>query len=160
MIPEKSGLLRHALPNDSRTDDEAEFIYQRSSEKSNPTMNNRMNSDTSRMTSNPLKQPPLPPSQQGGLAAAMNNASKQETMMPGHRLREKASGNALKKPAVQSPSTLTVKPSTNPNETDAFDTSDELLDDLVKNATLTASRDALKQRKTARYGAQRRSRTF
>jgi len=28
----------------------------------------------------------------GGLAAAMNNASKQEIMMPGHRLREKASG--------------------------------------------------------------------
>ena len=68
-------------------------------------------------------------------------------------------GNPLKKPAVQSPSTLSVKASANPNETDAFDTSDELLDDLVKNATLTASRDALKQRKTARYGAQRRSRT-
>ncbi|CAF4573470.1 unnamed protein product, partial [Rotaria magnacalcarata] len=50
-----------------------------------------------------------------------------------------------------------VKHSSNPNETEAFDTSDELLDDLVKNATLTASRDALKQRKTARYGAQRRS---
>lgn len=50
-----------------------------------------------------------------------------------------------------------MKPSGNPNETDAFDTSDELLDDLVKNATLTASRDALKQRKTARFGAQRRS---
>lgn len=63
----------------------------------------------------------------------------------------------MKKPAVQSPSTLSVKQSTNPNETEAFDTSDELLDDLVKNATLTASRDALKQRKTARYGAQRRS---
>jgi len=29
---------------------------------------------------------------QGGLAAAMTNASKQETMMPGHRMREKASG--------------------------------------------------------------------
>jgi hypothetical protein len=178
MIPEKSGLLRHALPNDTRTDDEADFIYQRSSEKSNPTMKNRMNTDTSRMTANPLKQqPPLPPSSQpSGLAAAMNTASKQETMMPGHRLREKASGklekfliernsiihlgNALKKPAVQSPSTLNVKQSTNPNETDAFDTSDELLDDLVKNATLTASRDALKQRKTARYGAQRRSCMF
>jgi hypothetical protein len=101
MIPEKSGLLRHALPNDTRTDDEAEFIYQRSSEKSNPTMNNRMNSDTSRTTANPLKQTPLPPSsssssQSGGLAAAMNNASKQETMMPGHRLREKASGTSEK----------------------------------------------------------------
>lgn len=63
----------------------------------------------------------------------------------------------MKKPAVQSPNTLSVKQSGNPNETDAFDTSDELLDDLVKNATLTASRDALKQRKTARFGAQRRS---
>ena len=123
------------------------------------------------------QQPPPPPSstapQPGGLAAAMTNASKQETMMPGHRLRERASGkdfhkecfneilrrlgNALKKPAVQSPNTLSVKSSGNPNETDAFDTSDELLDDLVKNATLTASRDALKQRKTARFGAQRRS---
>jgi hypothetical protein len=66
----------------------------------------------------------------------------------------------LKKPAVQSPSTLNVKQSTNPNETEAFDTSDELLDDLVKNATLTASRDALKQRKIGRYGAQRRSCMF
>jgi len=94
--------------------------------------------------------------QAGGLAAAMNNASKQEIMMPGHRLRERASG--LKKPTVQSPSALSVKQSSsNPNETEAFDTSDELLDDLVKNATLTASRDALKQRKIARYGAQRRS---
>lgn len=63
----------------------------------------------------------------------------------------------MKKPAVQSSSTLSVKQSGNPNETEAFDTSDELLDDLVKNATLTASRDALKQRKIARYGAQRRS---
>ncbi|CAF4616281.1 unnamed protein product, partial [Rotaria magnacalcarata] len=53
--------------------------------------------------------------------------------------------NALKKPAVQSSSTSGVKHSSNPNETEAFDTSDELLDDLVKNATLTASRDALKQ---------------
>ena len=96
--------------------------------------------------------------------------------MPGHRTREKASGKllvclfeqicvtsnrillgTLKKPAVQSPSSLSSKQSSNPNETEAFDTSDELLDDLVKNATLTASRDALKQRKTARYGAQRRS---
>ncbi len=66
----------------------------------------------------------------------------------------------MKKPAVQSPSTLNVKQSTNPNETEAFDTSDELLDDLVKNATLTASRDALKQRKIGRYGAQRRSCMF
>jgi hypothetical protein len=90
MIPEKSGLLRHALPNDSRTDDEAEFIYQRSSEKANPTTNNRINMDTSRMTATTLKQ--QPPPQPSGLAAAMNSASKQETMMPGHRLREKASG--------------------------------------------------------------------
>jgi hypothetical protein len=64
----------------------------------------------------------------------------------------------LKKPAVQSSSNLNTKKSSNANETEAFDTSDELLDDLVKNATLTASRDALKERKTARYGAQRRSR--
>lgn len=69
-------------------------------------------------------------------------------------------GNTLKKPAVQSSSSLSGKQSGNANETEAFDTSDELLDDLVKNATLTASRDALKQRKTARYGGQRRSRSF
>ena len=55
---------------------------------------------------------------------------------------------------------MNAKQSANANETEAFDTSDELLDDLVKNATLTASRDALKQRKIARYGAQRRSRMF
>jgi hypothetical protein len=46
--------------------------------------------DTSRMTATTLKQ--QPPPQPSGLAAAMNSASKQETMMPGHRLREKASG--------------------------------------------------------------------
>ena len=69
-------------------------------------------------------------------------------------------GNPLKKSGAQPSSTLSVKKSANPNETEAFDTSDELLDDLVKNATLTASRDALKQRKTAKYGTQRRSCMF
>jgi hypothetical protein len=62
----------------------------------------------------------------------------------------------LKKPAVQSPSTLNVKQSTNPNETEAFDTSDELLDNLVKNAGLTTTKDVIRQRKLARY-AQRQS---
>ncbi|CAF3827901.1 unnamed protein product [Adineta steineri] len=156
IIPEKSGLLKHALPNDTRTDDEAEFIYQRANENAH-TSNNRFNSDASRKTSVGSKQQMQQNSQPGGLAAAMNNVSKQEIMMPGHRLRERPAVNPLKKPTVQSPSHLSVKQSNNPNETDAFDTSDELLDDLVKNATLTASRDALKQRKTARYGAQRRS---
>ncbi|CAF0725525.1 unnamed protein product [Rotaria sp. Silwood1] len=160
IIPEKSNLLKHALPNDSRTDDEAEFIYQRTNEKLN-TSSSRTTNDSTRTTPTEVKQQPKSQTTQSnvssGLAAAVNNASKQETMMPGHRLREKASGNTLKKPAVKSPSTLSVKPSANPNETEAFDTSDELLDDLVKNATLTASRDALKQRKTARYGGQRRS---
>jgi len=167
IIPEKSGLLKHALPNDSRTDDEAEFIYQRANEKVKSTHQEtpRLPPTTTTTTTKPTtttKQPVSnaskpPPGAPGGLAAAMHTASKQEQMMPGHRLREKASGNTLKKPAVQSSSTLSVKQSGNPNETEAFDTSDELLDDLVKNATLTASRDALKQRKTARYGAQRRS---
>lgn len=96
MIPEKSGILRHALQNDCRTDDEAEFIYQRSSEKAQAA-NNRTKVDTSRMAATGLKQqpqPPPPPSQPGGLAAAMTNASKQETMMPGHRLRERATGKS------------------------------------------------------------------
>ncbi|CAF3366099.1 unnamed protein product [Rotaria socialis] len=160
IIPEKSGLLKHALPNDCRTDDEAEFMYQRTIDKLNPP-NNRTNNDSSHTVPAVTKQQLNPLTKQSsvssGLAAAVHNASKQETMMPGHRPREKAASNALKKPAVQSSSTLGVKQSSNPNETEAFDTSDELLDDLVKNATLTASRDALKQRKTARYGAQRRS---
>jgi hypothetical protein len=44
------------------------------------------------------QQPPTTtkPTAPGGLAAAMNNVSKQETMMPGHRLREKAAGILLK----------------------------------------------------------------
>lgn len=95
MIPEKSGILKHALHNDCRTDDEAEFIYQRSAEKSQAA-NNRVKADTSRMAATGLKQQPPPPppptatgTQSGGLAAAMTNASKQETMMPGHRLRER-----------------------------------------------------------------------
>ncbi|CAF3896572.1 unnamed protein product [Rotaria magnacalcarata] len=160
IIPEKSGLLKHALPNDCRTDDEAEFMYQPTIDKLNPP-SNRTNNDSSHTVPAVTKQQLNPLTKQSGvssgLAAAVHNASKQETMMPGHRPREKAAGNALKKPAVQSSSTSGVKHSSNPNETEAFDTSDELLDDLVKNATLTASRDALKQRKTARYGAQRRS---
>ncbi|CAF4818804.1 unnamed protein product, partial [Rotaria sp. Silwood2] len=134
IIPEKSNLLKHALPNDSRTDDEGEFIYQRTNEKLN-TSNNRTTNDSSRTTPAEVKQQAKLQTTQSnlssGLAAAVNNASKQETMMPGHRLREKASGNTLKKPAVKSPSTLSVKQSANPNETEAFDTSDELLDDLV-----------------------------
>jgi hypothetical protein len=54
----------------------------------NPTIN-RTKDDTSRTTVTGLKQQPTKPS---GLAAAMNSTSKQETMMPGHRLREKAAG--------------------------------------------------------------------
>ena len=95
MIPEKSGILKHAIHNDSRTDDEAEFIYQRSAEKAQAVAaaNNRVKADTSRMAAPNLKQQPptaTAGAQPGGLAAAMNNASKQEVMMPGHRLRERA----------------------------------------------------------------------
>ena len=49
--------------------------------------------DTTRTTTTGTKQQPATQAgAPGGLAAAMNNASKQEIMMPGHRLREKASG--------------------------------------------------------------------
>jgi hypothetical protein len=70
-------------------------MYQRSNEKVN-TSNNRINNDTSRAIAGGLKQQQnsqtTQPGVPGGLAAAMNNASKQEIMMPGHRPREKASG--------------------------------------------------------------------
>lgn len=94
IIPEKSGLLKHALPNDCRTDDEADFFYQRTNEKLNPT-NTRIANEASRPPASPVRQQTnsqAPPSNvSSGLAAAVNNASKQETMMPGHRPREKAS---------------------------------------------------------------------
>ena len=50
----------------------------------------------------------------------------------------------------------TKQSSSNLNETEAFDTSDELLDNLVKNAALTTTKDVIKQRRIAQY-AQRRS---
>ena len=40
----------------------------------------------------PNNAPKPPAGPLGGLAAAMHTASKQEQMMPGHRLREKAAG--------------------------------------------------------------------
>ena len=95
-------------------------------------------------------------------------------MIPGYRSREKAAGRLrsdqsdwrdtdiviilglnLRKPSIP---TVDTKPSVHSNESEALDASDELLDNLVKNATLTASKDAIKQRRTARY-AQRQSRT-
>jgi hypothetical protein len=68
-------------------------MYQRSNEKANTS-----NNDTSRKTVVGLKQKPNPqPSKPTGLAAAVNSASKQEEMMPGHRLREKATGMCEKR---------------------------------------------------------------
>ena len=60
--------------------------------------------------------------------------------------------NTPKKPSVSSPSPFSTKA-----ECEAFDTSDELIDNLVKNAALTTTKDVIKQRKLARY-AQRQSR--
>jgi hypothetical protein len=60
----------------------------------------------------------------------------------------------LQKPTVSSSSS--TKQSTNSTENEAFDTSDELLDNLVKNAALTTTKDVIKQRRLARY-AQRQS---
>ena len=45
------------------------------------------------------------------------------------------------------------------NESEGFDASDELLDNLVKNAALTTTKDVMKQRRIARY-AQRQSCTL
>lgn len=78
-------------------------MYQRTNEKLNPSIN-RTNNDSSRMAPavankqqpHPPQSPNLsvkqPPGVSSGLAAAVNNASRQETMMPGHRPREKAAG--------------------------------------------------------------------
>jgi hypothetical protein len=68
-------------------------------------------------------------------------------------------GTTLQKPSVPSSSTSSTKQSTNPTETEAFDTSDELLDNLVKNAALTTTKDVIRQRRIARY-AQRQSCNF
>jgi hypothetical protein len=86
--------LKHALPNDYRTDDEAEYIYQRTNEKGTIPSNEtaRTTAGGLRMPTQPMNASKPPPGAPGGLAAAMHTASKQEQMMPGHRLREKATG--------------------------------------------------------------------
>ena len=57
-----------------------------------------MNNDLSaRRPSTGMKPQGNQPNVAGGLAAAVNSASRQETMMPGHRLREKATGTYVKK---------------------------------------------------------------
>ena len=61
--------------------------------------------------------------------------------------------NNLQKSSRVNPNAKQSNPS---NDTEGFDTSDELLDNLVKNAALTATKDAVKQRRLARY-AQRQS---
>jgi len=86
------------------------------------------------------------------LAAVVRSTSIDGQIMPGHRLRQKASSANLQKPSVSS----NTKQSTNSNDSEAFDPSDELLDNLVKNASLTTTKDVIRQRKLARY-AQRQS---
>jgi hypothetical protein len=57
---------------------------------------------------------------------------------------------------IQKPSVTSSSASNAKQESEAFDTSDELLDNLVKNAGLTTTKDVIRQRKLARY-AQRQS---
>ncbi|CAF4709845.1 unnamed protein product, partial [Rotaria sp. Silwood1] len=64
--------------------------------------------------------------------------------------------NNLQKPSGSNSSTVNAIESNKSNETEGFDTSDELLDTLVKNAALTTTKDVIKQRRIARY-AQRQS---
>jgi hypothetical protein len=68
-------------------------------------------------------------------------------------------GSNLQKLLAPSSSAVNVKQSIHSNESEAFDTSDELLDNLVKNAALTTSKDTIKQRRIARH-AQRQSCMF
>ncbi|CAF1533127.1 unnamed protein product, partial [Didymodactylos carnosus] len=154
VFPEKSNMLRHQI--DTRTDDELEYSHGMKDIKINHNLkpitskdSGNANNNSNKLTVGGLKQQAAP----SGLAAAFST-SKSEQMMPGHRVREKAGLTNVRKPTVQSSTKQAAA-----NETEGFDTGDELLDDLVKNATLTASKDALKQRKTARYG-QRKSRKF
>jgi len=86
-------------------------------------------------------------------ASIVKSTSIDGQIMPGYRSRQKASSNNLQKPSI---STSNAKQSNNPNESEAFDASDELLDNLVRNAALTTTKDVMKQRKLARY-AQRQS---
>ncbi|CAF0910946.1 unnamed protein product, partial [Didymodactylos carnosus] len=152
IFPEKSNMLRHQI--DTRTDDESEYGHRINDNNINNNTTTAISKDIGHINSNNNKvntgagsKPQPAPS---SLAAAFSS-SKGEQMMPGHRTREKMGLNNAKKPTVQPSIKQTAA-----NETEGFDTGDELLDDLVKNATLTASKDALKQRKTARYG-QRKS---
>jgi hypothetical protein len=58
-------------------------------------------------------------------------------------------GNGSRRPPAQNSSTSSARQSTDSIETEPPDASDELLDNLVRNATLTATKDAIRQRRAA-----------
>ncbi|CAF1974790.1 unnamed protein product [Rotaria magnacalcarata] len=163
IISEKGNPLADVLLNGFRTDDESSSYCEPPKAKySSPTIPQSYNTlkpaspmrDKSSRQQTNLKS--AQPDMLSDLAAAVRSSSKDGQAMPGHRLRQKASVNNLQKSPASASPTLNTLQSMKSNENEGFDTSDELLDTLVKNATLTSSKDAIKQRRIARY-AQRQS---
>jgi preprotein translocase subunit SecG len=159
--------MKDALMNGFRPDEESTSRYRPSNNSESKSL--MSNSDKSSKQQSNLKS--AQPDMLSDLAAIVKSTSIDGQVMPGHRPRQKASskltidliisfllisiflGNTVNKPSLSSSSTSNTK-----QESEAFDASDELLDNLVKNVSLT-TKDVTRQRKLARY-AQRQSCTF
>lgn len=140
--------------NGFRTDDESESITKVYS--SNIPINHDIKSSSSPVSDKRSNQQQsnfklAQPNVLSNLAAAVLSTSIDGQSMPGHRTRKKASSTLQRQPA-----TSNIKQTNNSNDNESFDASDELLDNLVKNAALTTTKDVIRQRKLARY-AQRQS---
>ncbi|CAF1022438.1 unnamed protein product [Adineta steineri] len=164
ILSEKNSPLKDALMHSLRPDDELGLRRRSSKEKAYSAylpqdFDIRQSLLASDRNFKQQIQPKIaqPTNMLSDLAAVVRSSSKDGQLMPGHRARHKASTNNLYKPsAAPSSSELPPKESTNSNEPEILDTSDELLDNLVKNAALASNKDVIKQRRIARY-AQRQS---
>ncbi|UJR23120.1 hypothetical protein I4U23_026141 [Adineta vaga] len=162
ILSEKSNPLKDALMNGLRTDDEPGYRRRSSKEQNYPVyIPQDYDIKPSPLASERnFKQPITPkvtqPNVFSDLAAVVRSSSKDGQLMPGHRLRQKASSSNVQKSAAPPSSTPVLKPPSNSNESEVFDASDELLDNLVKNAAITSTKDIIRQRRIARY-AQRQS---
>lgn len=139
------------LTNGIHTDDESESIH---STVNGSDLRQALTRDISsvkltRSTARPapIKTPISSTNTFNDLASLIKSTSKEDQMMPGRRLRQKAALNQMK---INSATT------SNAPESEALDPSDELVDTLVQQAQQTAFKDPLRQRRAAR-NAQRQS---
>ncbi|CAF1646909.1 unnamed protein product, partial [Adineta ricciae] len=167
ILSEKSSPLKDALMNGFRTEDEPGYRRRSSKDKiysvyipQDCDMKPQAPLAAERNYKQPIAPKVVQPNVFSDLAAVVRSSSKDGQLMPGHRLRQKASSCNIQKASAPSSATSVSKPPplppSNPNENESFDASDELLDNLVKNAAITSTKDIIRQRRIARY-AQRQS---